>query len=539
MKGEKMSKRTNQKIRLTVFAMIVCVAGTIAAGETIFVDVDATGNNDGSSWTDAFNNIQDGLDAAGYGDEIWVAEGTYYERINFNGVSCTLTSTYPNDPNVVASTIIDGNNINGEDVVTLENSEDANTVITGFTITNGGLGADGIWCNGASPTISNCTVSSNARSGIYCIYGSPAIINCTTNSNGGAGIACTTDGLIISDCTANYNGHDGGEVSAPHATITGCIFNGNDARGLILRSTLEASSITVQNCIMSNTTSSLGVNGSGIKIEHSNTSAAIMNCIIYDNYGRGINSTHYDTTNVTNCTVVGNGGYGIHKANEITNCIVWDNSDDLRYCSATYSCIEDGDAGTGNIHSDPLFYDDPCDPNNYHLSSNSPCIDEGDPNGDYGDQTDIDGEDRVINGRVDMGADEYYWSPADYDKNETVNFVDYAIFANAWQTVDANISLDDNNDVDYYDLALFCEDWLWQASWTKTFRCGAGRGFGLKERPYSTIVAKQQSVDIEPVDVERLLKWLEYLWLTNEDLREDIADDEWLEFIKAVKLGAE
>jgi hypothetical protein len=47
------------------------------AGHTIYVDDDATGNNDGSSWTDAFNFLQDALAIAYSGDEIWVAQGIY------------------------------------------------------------------------------------------------------------------------------------------------------------------------------------------------------------------------------------------------------------------------------------------------------------------------------------------------------------------------------------------------------------------------------------------------------------------------------
>ena len=86
-------------------------------------------------------------------------------------------------------------------------------------------------------------------------------------------------------------------------------------------------------------------------------------------------------------------------------------SDDLNGCTATYSCIYDGDAGTGNISSDPLFVN--AGTNDYHLSSSSPCIDTGDSSGCYSGQTDIDGEDRILDGdgdqtaTVDMGADEY------------------------------------------------------------------------------------------------------------------------------------
>ncbi len=45
---------------------------------TIFVNHAAAGADDGSSWTDAYNDLQDALAAATNGDEIWVAQGTYF-----------------------------------------------------------------------------------------------------------------------------------------------------------------------------------------------------------------------------------------------------------------------------------------------------------------------------------------------------------------------------------------------------------------------------------------------------------------------------
>jgi len=52
----------------------------------VYVSDSATGLNNGTSWTDAFTSLQDGLDAACTGAEIWVSKGTYYpsESVNSN-----------------------------------------------------------------------------------------------------------------------------------------------------------------------------------------------------------------------------------------------------------------------------------------------------------------------------------------------------------------------------------------------------------------------------------------------------------------------
>jgi hypothetical protein len=218
--------------------------------------------------------------------------------------------------------------------------------------------------------------------------------------------------------------------------------------------------------------------------------------------------------------------------------------------SATYSCIEDcNDAsGTGNICGDannPFFVD--AEANDFHLDANSPCIDAGTNTG-IECETDIDGEERRLddpevndtgNGEepvVDMGADEFYWSPADFDDDGDVNFVDYAIFAESWKTEDASVSLDCDNDLDYNDLGRFCMDWLWRRGQPKGFARSMGGG-GLGEGMYAAVPAEQQSQSQpegpDPERIEQLISDFEEI-LIDEKGKEGLSEEQWEKYVEHI-----
>ena len=213
---------------------------------------------------------------------------------------------------------------------------------------------------------------------------------------------------------------------------------------------------------------------------------------------------------------------------------------------STFSGQVAGPGGIGNIYSDPCFVY-PYDPNDYHLDQNSLCIDAG--NGDYY-ETDIDGEPRVMDvpykgddvNDIDMGADEFFWSIADYNKDGTVNFLDYCFFANAWMTEDANISLDDDDDVNMADLGIFNNDWLWKAGWAQSFSFGCtgfGGDGGFEEQSMQSEQAAEESLQYEyeqPVfDIDWMIEQLEDIWQQDEGISELITEEQWQDFLESLK----
>ncbi|NIT58705.1 MAG: hypothetical protein GWN00_21515, partial [Aliifodinibius sp.] len=184
------------------------------------------------------DSIQRAINASIDGDTVLVSEGTYNEAVDFKGISCTLTSTDPNDWSVVAATTIDSDDPNVY-VITFENSEDANSVLKGFTITGGEVG---IYCDGVSPTISNCVITNNISTsyggGMYDCNSSPIITNCIFSGNKagyGGGIydvnsSPTLISCVFADNLADVNGAGIYNYGSSPIVIN-CTFSGNSADG--------------------------------------------------------------------------------------------------------------------------------------------------------------------------------------------------------------------------------------------------------------------------------------------------------------------
>ena len=142
-----------------------------------------------------YPTIQQGIDAAVNGDTVLVQQETYVENINYNGKNITVGSLFltTQDTAYISQTIIDGNQ-SGSSVVTFENGESQNAVLTGFKITNGysSLSGGGISCiYSSNPSLVNLIITGNSADynggGIICGAGaSPGIENVLITNNSAA-----------------------------------------------------------------------------------------------------------------------------------------------------------------------------------------------------------------------------------------------------------------------------------------------------------------------------------------------------------------
>jgi len=255
-------------MKTLIGAVSVLIVSTAQAGVVIHVDAgNCPGPGDGSA-LDPYCSIQTAIDNAVDTDELVVAPGTYFESINFLGKAITVASTDPQDPAVVANTIIDGTG--SLHVVQCVSGEGLDTVLDGFTITGGNAPDNygGGMLNDSSPTVTNCTFTGNSAfsgGGMCNLFGGDAtVINCTFSENSsewsGGGMAnihsipkvtnCTFTGNsasaggggmyndgevpLVTNCTFSENtaGVGGGmlnDISSPK--VTNCTFTGNSASG--------------------------------------------------------------------------------------------------------------------------------------------------------------------------------------------------------------------------------------------------------------------------------------------------------------------
>jgi len=458
-----MMEERQMKARI-LFLAIMCLCTTVNGyGRTITVDADGLGD---------YTTIQAAIDDANNDDIVQVWPGTYQQTINFLGKNITVTGLDPEDPCVIADTVIDANGLGS--TVTFDHSESNEAVLTGFTIT-GGTGTfvveaggievywgAGICCEGSSPTIVRNVIVGNHGpveiipvvvsfgGGIVSMAGEPTITRNIIKDNSayfGAAVAVISgDAKIISNLIYENSAWFGGGA-AP-------VFGGQ-----ILANTIVENSAQLGGgvCLLSDAVIGTGLVSGNIICDSTEggglyADSNSLDAVWYNNLHNDTPADYVDTPNLT--------GIG------------------------------------GNISADPCFAD--IVDGDYHLKSEgwrwdtkhsrwtyddvtSRCIDAGNPGSPLGDEPltlEVDplnrwGENLRINmgaygGTAEASMPPYDWAIlGDLTNDGLVNLKDYALQTADWRnSADQQPGdLNRNGLIDIPDIALLVEDWLRQTAW--------------------------------------------------------------------------
>jgi len=447
-------------------------------GEIIVDPNNSTADIENGTAEYPFSTIQRGIDAATVsGRRVVVYPSVYYENVSFNGVDIIVTSIDPNDPEVAAVTVIDGDHSGS--VVTFENSEGVECVLQGFTIRNGSSSyGGGITCLSGAPTIKQCKITGNAAmcgGGICSIDGNPSIVECVVTYNE----ADQGGGVYFYTCSP---------------VIRRCVVAGNLAEqggGIYLYGYLLAHWPQIDHCLIVGNSAQYGGG-----MFSSETGPVVKHCDVISNaasqYGGGI--LWYGGYMTIHHTILWNGTTPGNPEE-----IILLNPPSPSYLTIWSSNVQGGLMGVvdqsgsslhwhgNNINVEPLFVRDPNagvdgnwdgvddDFGDLHLREGSLCIEAGDAGFDDPNDLDFEGRERIVDGDcdgakvIDIGAYEFgYFYLGDFAGDCDVDLGDFGIFAAAWLSEEGegqfnsacDIGVPGDDRINLADLKVFVENWL-------------------------------------------------------------------------------
>ena len=350
---------------LEISIILIVLACPDSIARIIYVDHDANGLNDGSSWENAYTFLQDGLSYARSdpnADEVRVAQGTYKPDANsadpngsgdryatfelINGVA--LKGGYAGfghpDPNAcdgnLYTTILSGDLSGNDSEFPIENlpsdpnrsenslhvvtasGTDETALLSAFVITggSGGNSGGGIYISGGGPMISKCSFENNSA-------GNGGGFACRDNSN-----PQVFDCTFIRNSTGIETGSGGG-VSSNLSTIKlfNCTFKQNIARNSTGMSNTNGECTLVTCKFIENE----GLYGNALYLQGKtngpdffDTYCTLINCIFTGNLSRdtirpsGLFIDCVSNAVLTNCIFNGNSGAAIHGSAAFYKCCV-------------------------------------------------------------------------------------------------------------------------------------------------------------------------------------------------------------------------
>ncbi len=256
-----------------IFSFIILFGLSLfSQAETIYVNGNASGSDDGSSWDNAYTSFSAALLAANSGDEIWLAAGTYrlgsltsfYEMKEgvaiyggFSGFESTLEERDFNLNHSILSGDVSANDSVGD--FSSNRNDNALHVLKAADNIGQDARLDGLTVRGGN-TFNLSAAGDDSKGGGLLCKGSPTIVNCKFEDNfglNGGGIAVqgpATENLIIENCLFMGNKADdqGGGLYINQANIfldlNDCEFINNIASEAGGGLSILSASLDVTNC---------------------------------------------------------------------------------------------------------------------------------------------------------------------------------------------------------------------------------------------------------------------------------------------------
>ncbi|MCX7003668.1 MAG: right-handed parallel beta-helix repeat-containing protein [bacterium] len=432
-----------------VLACVLLASGMGMAATTYYVS-NATGNDasNGLSWATAKQTIQPALNLCGAGDTVLVSNGVFTLSASLS-VPSRVRLTSLAGP---AGTIVNGNAPLVTNRCVRVPGSSAGALIEGFTFTNGSTGNEsggGVLLEGVA-TVSNCVVSGNTAvngAGIACnstsvimycaitgnrassvgggiyLYRAGTVRNCLVagNSASASAIFCENGGYVCDSVISNNaaTSYAGVRMRYTGGLIETCTIVSNTAAGPGGGLGIDAGSTALCCVVTLNAATAPNADFGGVYCEGLIRSSLITRNRAYDLAGGlyvGVNGV------AENCTISSNsagGAYGgVRYDGLLRNAIVYDNSAPVAPNAAAigsnavcqFTCTLPLQLGDGNITNDPGFVNRAL--GDYHLGTDSPCINTGTNLAWMLTASDLDGNPRSIGGFVDMGCYETLPEPA-------------------------------------------------------------------------------------------------------------------------------
>lgn len=321
----------------------------------ICVSLSGNDTNDGLSWATAKKTVSAGLSTAKSGDQVWVAAGTYTDNITLKAGVALYGGFAGNEALLEQRHWITN--------ATILDGNQTGSVVTAPSGATTTTRIDGFTIRNG---IGTALGSNRYGGGIFCDKSSPMISNNKIVRNAlptgyGGGIYCSNASPVIMN-----------NIIADNSVTS--------IGGGIL--CFSSSPQIINNTIVGNTADS---NGGGIYSLNMSSPTIINNIIALNSSGI------YDTATVT----------GTRR----NNCVF--NPGGYNYSGYA--------PGVSDITTNPYMlapqFGEP------HLLRGSPCIDSGDDAAVPAESLDIDGQPRIQNGHVDIGADEYNGTEPSYTPN--------------------------------------------------------------------------------------------------------------------------